>query len=79
MSAWRRGSVREILADGETGYLVESVPEAVSAVGHLDELKRRECRRVFEERFTDGRMARDYLRVYERLANSVDSGPQLTL
>jgi glycosyltransferase involved in cell wall biosynthesis len=67
--AWRRGSVPEVLADGVTGYIVESVSEAVNAVGRLDQLNRCECRRVFEERFTDERMARDYLRVYERRVN----------
>jgi glycosyltransferase involved in cell wall biosynthesis len=72
--AWRRGSVPEVLADGLTGYIVESVPEAGNAVGRLDQLNRCECRRVFEERFTDERMARDHLRVYERLAKSVGSG-----
>jgi glycosyltransferase involved in cell wall biosynthesis len=70
--AWRRGSVAEVLADGETGYVVESVHEAVNAVGRLDQLNRRESRRVFEERFTDERMARDYLRVYARLAKLAD-------
>jgi glycosyltransferase involved in cell wall biosynthesis len=73
--AWRRGSIPEVLADGVTGYIVESVSEAVSAVGRLDQLNRCECRRVFEERFTDERMARDYLRVYERLAKSADPLP----
>ncbi len=68
--AWQRGSVPEVLADGVNGYIVESVSEAVNAVGRLDQLNRRECRRVFEKRFTDERMAHDYLRVYERLVNS---------
>jgi glycosyltransferase involved in cell wall biosynthesis len=77
--AWRKGSVSEVLADGETGYVVESVPEAVKAVGRLNQLNRRECRRVFEERFTDGRMASDYLRVYERLAKLADPRFDLTL
>lgn len=66
--AWRRGSVPEVLADGVTGYIVEDVCEAIHAVKSLHLLSRYECRRVFEERFTDERMARDYLRVYERLA-----------
>jgi glycosyltransferase involved in cell wall biosynthesis len=71
--AWRRGSVPEVLADGVTGYIVESVPEAVNAVGHLDQLNRCECRRVFEERFTDERMARDYLRVYAYAGESANA------
>jgi len=70
--AWRRGSVPEVLADGITGYIVESVPEAVNAIGRLDQLNRCECRRVFGERFTDERMARDYLELYGHLAKPAD-------
>src|SRR6202035_233126 len=62
--AWRRGFVPEVLSDGLNGYIGASVPEAVNAVGRLDQLNRRECRRLFEERFTDERMASDYLKVY---------------
>lgn len=76
--AWRRGSVPEVLSDGETGYIVASVPEAVNAVGRMDQLNRRQCRRVFEERFTDERMASAYLRVYERLAKLADLASNLT-
>jgi glycosyltransferase involved in cell wall biosynthesis len=77
--AWRLGSIPEVLADGVTGYIVESVSEAVNAVGRLDQLNRCDCRRVFEERFTDERMARDYLRVYGRLAKSAYPQFDLTL
>ncbi|HEX5056990.1 MAG TPA: hypothetical protein VFX02_10885, partial [Gammaproteobacteria bacterium] len=31
------------------------------------DINRRRCREIFEQRFTAGRMAREYLRVYERL------------
>jgi glycosyltransferase involved in cell wall biosynthesis len=65
--AWRRGSVPEVLEDGLTGFIVESIDEAVEAVGRLDRVNRRTCRCVFEQRFDAGRMARDYVRVYERM------------
>jgi glycosyltransferase involved in cell wall biosynthesis len=62
--AFREGSVEEIVEDGRTGYLVQSVSEAAAAVGRLDALDRAECRRAFEERFTARRMALDYVDVY---------------
>jgi glycosyltransferase involved in cell wall biosynthesis len=65
--AWRAGSVPEVIADGVTGFVVESIEEAVRAVGRVPELSRRRCRLVFEERFDAGRMALDYLDVYRRL------------
>jgi glycosyltransferase involved in cell wall biosynthesis len=64
--AWRNGSVPEVIEDGVTGFVVESLKEAVLAVEHLPELSRRKCREVFEERFDAARMARDYLEVYQR-------------
>jgi glycosyltransferase involved in cell wall biosynthesis len=69
--ACRCGSVPEVIDDGVTGFIVDSIEGAVRAVGRLPELSRRRCRRVFEERFCAARMARDYVAVYERLANPV--------
>lgn len=65
--AFRRGSVPEIMIEGRTGFVCDSVGEAVAAVRRLSEVPRREVRRVFEERFTAERMARDYVAIYERL------------
>lgn len=63
--AFRRGSVPEVIEDGRTGAVVESVDEAVEAVDQLSSLSRRECRQQFEERFPVSRMAREYVSVYE--------------
>jgi glycosyltransferase involved in cell wall biosynthesis len=68
--AWRNGSVPEVMEDGVTGFIVDSVDAAVRAVGRVDGLSRRACREVFEKRFDAARMARDYLEVYRRLAHS---------
>jgi glycosyltransferase involved in cell wall biosynthesis len=64
--AWRRGSVPEVITDGVTGYVVDSVEQAVQAVGLVAGLSRNACRKVFEERFDAVRMVNDYLDVYRR-------------
>jgi len=61
------GSVPEVVADGVTGWLVDDVEAAVSAVGRLDELDRAACRRRVAERFSVERMVEGYLQVYEEL------------
>jgi glycosyltransferase involved in cell wall biosynthesis len=66
--AFSSGSVPEILEDGLTGYVVDTVPAAVDAVGRLDRLYRPTIRARFEERFSAQAMARDYLKIYGRLA-----------
>jgi glycosyltransferase involved in cell wall biosynthesis len=66
--AFRGGSVAEVLEDGVTGFVVETIEEAVAAVGRIDRIDRRTCRQVFERRFSVSRMALDYVRIYELLA-----------
>jgi glycosyltransferase involved in cell wall biosynthesis len=65
--AWRRGSVPEVVEDGISGYIVQSIEEAVEAVGTLDRLSRARCRQAFEHRFDAQRMAADYVEVYRRI------------
>ena len=66
--AWDHGSVREVVEDGVTGFIVSSMEEAVAAVERLHELDRGNIRRVFERRFSSTVMARAYLDLYRRLA-----------
>jgi glycosyltransferase involved in cell wall biosynthesis len=61
------GSVPEIIPEGVGGFLVRDIDEAVEAVKRLGEIDRRECRRHFELNFTDDRMARDYVKLYNHL------------
>jgi glycosyltransferase involved in cell wall biosynthesis len=65
--AFPAGSVREVLEDGVTGFIVEGVDEAAAAVDRARGFDRRRCRAEFERRFTAARMAHDYVAVYERL------------
>jgi glycosyltransferase involved in cell wall biosynthesis len=62
--ALRRGSVPEVIEHGRTGFVVDDVDSMVRAIGHLDLLSRRECRRVAEARFSVERMTADYIRAY---------------
>jgi glycosyltransferase involved in cell wall biosynthesis len=65
--AWRCGSAPEVVEHGVTGFIVNSVEEAVQAVRKIDSLDRRVVRRHFESRFTAAKMASNYLRVYQSL------------
>jgi len=71
--AFRRGSVPEVIDPGKTGFVCSTVEEAVEAVARLPEVSRQGCRKVFEQRFTAARMARDYVNLYQRqLERAVD-------
>ena len=65
--AFRKGSVAEIVDDGVTGRIVDTMEEAVAALPEVLALDRRLVRRRFEERFSAARMARDYVNLYRRL------------
>jgi glycosyltransferase involved in cell wall biosynthesis len=65
--AFRAGSVPEVIEDGVTGRIVDSVDEAVECVAEMATWDRRACRAAFERRFTAHRMALNYTRVYESL------------
>ncbi len=72
--AWPCGAVPEIVDDGQTGFLCTEIGQAVEAVRRIDEISREHCRAVFEERYSSRRMARDYVRIYERLVKQHRSG-----
>jgi glycosyltransferase involved in cell wall biosynthesis len=71
--AFDSGSVPEILEDGLTGFMVSNVEEAVAAVRRLDRLFRPSIRSRFEERFSAAAMAREYVRIYKKLAVPVEA------
>ncbi|HWX49535.1 MAG TPA: glycosyltransferase family 4 protein [Roseomonas sp.] len=66
--AFRHGSVPEVIDEGVTGFAVDSMAEAIAAVGRLKVLPRAAVRARFDERFTGRRMAENYVAIYERLA-----------
>jgi len=65
--AFDRGAMRDLVDAGVTGFVVNSVDDAVAAVGRLATLDRARIRQVFEERFSSARMVRDYAAAYARL------------
>ncbi|MEF0943630.1 glycosyltransferase family 4 protein [Rhizobium sp. BR 362] len=65
--AFRCGSVPEVIDDGVSGILVDSVAEAAEKLEWALKLDRRRVRATFDKRFTTERMARDYLDIYRQL------------
>ncbi len=63
--AFERGSMRELVDPGRTGFLVTNAVEAAKVVDAAAALDRAACRAVALERFSVGRMVDDYLRVYD--------------
>lgn len=66
--AYDRGSMPELIDEGETGFVVDDAAAAVSAVAACAELDRAAIRRRAEERFDRSTMVRRYLDVYRAVA-----------
>lgn len=65
--AMRRGSMRELIDHGVTGFLVDSLDEAVEAIGWIDTIDRAACRKAVARRFSVDRMADRYIALYRRV------------
>ncbi|MHC4207883.1 MAG: glycosyltransferase family 4 protein [Planctomycetota bacterium] len=61
------GSCREVIADKQTGYLVNSIDEAAEAVAKIDRIDRKKCRQRVEENFTIDKMVEGYEKVYAEI------------
>lgn len=69
--AIRRGSMPELIDDGVTGFLVDSVDEAVAAIARIDEIDRVRVRARALSRFSIERMADDYITLYRRILRAL--------
>jgi glycosyltransferase involved in cell wall biosynthesis len=65
--AYRKGSMPEVVDEGVTGRLVDTVDQAVAAVGTIGDIDRWACRARARQRFGADRMVEDYLRIYRKL------------
>ena len=62
-----RGSAREVVKDGKTGFIVKNIDEAVEAVKKIDQIKRGDCRKWVEDNFSLEKMVDEYEKVYYKL------------
>jgi glycosyltransferase involved in cell wall biosynthesis len=65
----RRGAVPEVIEDGQTGFVCDSVDEMVQAVARLPELQRNRCRAAAEERFSSQVIVDQYEQLYRDALN----------
>ncbi len=65
--AMNLGSCREVIEDGQTGFLVNNVHEAVQSLRKLGEIDRTACREHVQQRFSIDTMVAGYERVYAKI------------
>lgn len=74
--AFPNGAAPEVIANGRTGFLVNSIDEAVDALPLVATLDRRECRQHVEVHFSEERNVARTERLYrEIISDCGDTGP----
>jgi glycosyltransferase involved in cell wall biosynthesis len=68
--AYARGSMKELIRDGVTGYLVDGIDAAVHAVKALERIDRGACRMDAQVRFTSTRMVDEYERLFQSVVDA---------
>jgi hypothetical protein len=71
--AFRCGSVPEVVDDGITGAIVDTMEQPILALPLVIALDRQKVQERFEQRFSARRMANDYVGVYRTLLASLES------
>jgi glycosyltransferase involved in cell wall biosynthesis len=65
--AFDRGSVREVLSDGDTAVIAHDVEELIQRFGQIQEIRPENCKQRVQDLFSKERMVDQYLEVYRLL------------
>jgi glycosyltransferase involved in cell wall biosynthesis len=65
--AFNRGAMPEIIEQGKTGFIVESLDEGTTCVGKMDTIDRSYCRKWVVDNFSREKMANSYLDIYKQI------------
>lgn len=65
--AFSRGSMPELIIDGKTGFLIDSIEEAAETVRNIPDIARKDCWQWANSMFSRERMTERYLEVYKEI------------
>lgn len=68
--AFDKGSMREIITDGVNGFIVKNKEEMIQRLKSIEKIDRIACRKTVETRFTKQQMAKEYMKVYNKVLNT---------
>jgi glycosyltransferase involved in cell wall biosynthesis len=65
--AFNKGAMPELILDGKTGFLVNSIDEAAHSVNNIKSIDRKYCREYAASKFSRQKMVEGYLEVYKNI------------
>lgn len=68
--AFKIGSMPELILHEKTGFLVNTISEAVEAIGNIKSIDRMDCREWAISKFSREKMIDGYLEVYHKILNN---------
>lgn len=68
--AFNKGSMSEIILDGKTGFLTDSIDAAVDRVNEIPRITRSYCRKWVSDNFSKEKMISDYIKVYKGILDA---------
>lgn len=69
--AFDRGSAKEVIKDGKTGFIVKNLKEMIGAIKKINQIDRKECRRRVEKYFTREKMIEEYEKIFYKILKSI--------
>jgi glycosyltransferase involved in cell wall biosynthesis len=69
--AFNKGSMPELIQDGKTGFLINTIDEAVDAVTRIKNINREDCYNWSASQFSSDKMVDDYLKLYQQILEAV--------
>jgi len=65
--AFNRGSMPELILDGKTGFLINTLDDAEEALNNIKHINRKYCREFAISKFSRQKMVEGYMEVYEKI------------
>lgn len=72
--AFNKGSIPEIIKNGETGFVVEDIYDMIDAVERIDTIDRNQCRKHALMNFNAAKMVSGYMNIYEEILQKRNKG-----
>jgi glycosyltransferase involved in cell wall biosynthesis len=70
----RRGAVGEVVRDGTTGFIRDTMPDLIDTIARIGEIDRRACRVSVEQNWSEDAIVEAYLGVYRSLLGAQPKG-----
>jgi len=77
--SYNRGAAPELIKNGKNGFLVENRKGMVKAIARVGTIKRKDCRKHVEEKFSPKAAAEKHVEIYQREIAKMDMSKRKNL